>query len=60
VGGLDVLLAFCLVLLVIFFLAGDRIVWINCLTGFGWRASLLLYTLPAWLTLLEKPVETAS
>jgi hypothetical protein len=33
---------------VVFFLFGDRIVWINCLTGFAWRAWLLLYTLPAW------------
>jgi VIT1/CCC1 family predicted Fe2+/Mn2+ transporter len=37
-------------MLVIFFLAGDRIIWINCLTGFAWRAWLLLYTLPAWIT----------
>ena len=39
-----------LALLVVFFLAGDRINWINCLTGFAWRAWLLLYTLPAWFT----------
>jgi hypothetical protein len=41
-----------LALLVVFFLAGDRIVWSNCLTGFGWRAWLLLYSLPAWFALL--------
>jgi len=45
-----------LVLLVVFFLAGDRISWINCLTGFAWRAWLLLYTLPAWFTaILPRP-----
>jgi hypothetical protein len=37
-------------MLVVFFLAGDRIVWNNCLTGLAWRAWLLLYTLPAWVT----------
>jgi hypothetical protein len=40
-----------MVLLVVFFLFGDRIVWGNCLTGFAWRAWLLFYALPAWLTL---------
>jgi hypothetical protein len=39
------ILAMC----VVFFIMGDRIVWINCLTGFAWRAWLLLYCLPAWL-----------
>ena len=39
-----------LVVLVIFFLAGDRITWTNCLTGFAWRAWLLLYSLPAWFS----------
>ncbi len=38
------------VLLVLFFVAGDRIIWINCLTGFAWRAWLLAYCLPAWFT----------
>jgi uncharacterized membrane protein YhdT len=28
-------------MLVVFFLAGERITWINCLTGLGWRAWLL-------------------
>jgi hypothetical protein len=37
-------------MLVLFFLAGDRITWINCLTGLAWRTWLLLYTLPAWVT----------
>jgi hypothetical protein len=39
-----------LVMIVVFFLFGDRIVWINCLTGFAWRTWLLFYTLPAWFT----------
>ena len=29
-------------LVVVFFLAGDGVIWINCLTGFAWRAWLLL------------------
>jgi hypothetical protein len=37
---------------VVFFLAGDRIVWSNCLLGFVWRYWLLLYGLPAWFTVL--------
>jgi hypothetical protein len=45
------------VMLVVFFLAGDRITWINCLTGFAWRAWLLLYALPAWFTALRPPAE---
>lgn len=44
-----------LVILVVFFLAGERITWINCLTGFGWRAWLLLYALPSWFTLVKAP-----
>lgn len=38
------------VLMVVFFLFGDQIIWINCLSGFAWRAWLLLYCLPAWFT----------
>ena len=38
------------VLLVAFFLAGNGIIGINCLTGFAWRAWLLAYCLPAWFT----------
>jgi hypothetical protein len=41
-----------LALIVVFFLLGDRIVWINCLTGLAWRSWLLLYSLPAWFTAL--------
>jgi hypothetical protein len=43
------------VMLVVFFLAGKRITWINCLTGFGWRAWLLLYALPSWFTVVKTP-----
>lgn len=43
------------VMLVGFFLAGEQITWINCLTGFGWRAWLLLYALPSWFTVLRAP-----
>jgi hypothetical protein len=42
-------------MLVVFFLAGDRIVWSNCLTGFAWRTWLLLYTLPAWVAAAMPP-----
>ncbi len=40
-------------LLVLFFLAGDRIAWNIGLVGLAWRAWLLLYTLPAWYTALR-------
>jgi hypothetical protein len=30
-------------------LAGDRVVWANCATGFLWRTWLGLYILPWWL-----------
>ena len=43
------------VMLVLFFIAGERITWINCLTGFGWRAWLLLYALPSWFTAMRVP-----
>src|SRR5262249_46535009 len=47
--------------LLVFFLAGDRIVWGNCLPGFAWRAWLLSYCLPAWFTVLrggrDRPAE---
>ena len=39
--------------LIVFFLLGDRITWSNCLTGFAWRAWLLLYSLPTWFTALK-------
>jgi hypothetical protein len=46
---------------VVFFLWGDRIVWSQCLTGFAWRAWLLLYVLPAWFSALRgKPVFSES
>ena len=45
------------VMQVVFFLFGDRIVWSNCLTGFAWRSWLLLYGLPAWLTVLGANVQ---
>jgi hypothetical protein len=41
------------VMLVVFALFGDRIVWSNCLTGLAWRAWLLLYCLPAWFTVFR-------
>jgi hypothetical protein len=37
-------------ILVVFFLVGDRIVWTYCLVGFAWRFWLLLYGLPAWIS----------
>jgi hypothetical protein len=42
-----------LVLIVVFFLFGDRIVWANCLLGLAWRAWVLIYSLPAWFTALR-------
>lgn len=34
---------------VVVMLAGDRIKWVNCSTGFLWRTWLLLYILPWWV-----------
>jgi hypothetical protein len=45
-----------LVMLAAVLLLGDWIVWGQCLTGFGWRAWLLLYCLPAWFTLFSGPI----
>jgi hypothetical protein len=42
-----------LAMILVFFVFGDRIVWINCLTGFAWRTWLLLYCLPAWFAALR-------
>jgi hypothetical protein len=42
-----------LALLVVFFLAGDRVTWVNCLPGFAWRGWLLVYSLPEWFALLR-------
>jgi hypothetical protein len=39
-------------MLLVFFLLGDRIIWVNCLTGLAWRYWLLLYSLPSWLAVL--------
>jgi hypothetical protein len=44
-----ILLHGILVMIVVFFLWGDRIVWTYFLIGLAWRAWLLLYGLPAWL-----------
>jgi hypothetical protein len=41
-----------LVLLVLFFLFGDRIAWNIGLVGLAWRSWLLLYTLPVWYAAL--------
>ena len=51
-----VLLHGILAMIVVFFLFGSHITWINCITGFAWRAWLLLYGLPAWLTALKSPI----
>lgn len=34
---------------VVVMVAGDRINWVRCATGFLWRTWLLLYILPWWL-----------
>jgi len=51
-----VLLHGILAMIVVFFLFGNHITWTNCITGIGWRAWLLLYGLPAWLTALKSPI----
>jgi hypothetical protein len=52
-----VLINAILVLLVVFFLAGDRVRWTIFLTGLAWRGWLLFYGLPAWIVALKgKPV----
>jgi hypothetical protein len=38
---------------VLVMLAGDRIKWVNCATGFLWRTWLGLYVLPWWLAALR-------
>jgi hypothetical protein len=48
-----VLIHAIMVLLVVFFLFGDRVAWNIGLVGLAWRAWLLLYTLPAWYTALR-------
>jgi len=51
-----VLLHGILAMIVVFFLFGNHITWIYCLIGLAWRAWLLLYGLPAWLTALKSPI----
>lgn len=54
-----VLINTILVVLVVFFLAGDRILWNVFLIGVAWRAWLLFYAFPAWLAALRsKPSVT--
>src|SRR5215831_9896673 len=36
-------------LMAVFVVARDRIIWTQCLTGFAWRYWLLLYVLPWWI-----------
>jgi hypothetical protein len=47
-------------MILVFFLLGDRIVWMQCLPGFAWRTWLLLYVLPAWVTAFGAPGVRAS
>ena len=47
-----VLIHAVIVLIVVFFLVGERINWTTALVGFGWRFWLLLYILPAWIALM--------
>jgi len=44
-----------LVVGVLVMLAGDRIKWTNCATGFLWRTWLFLYILPWWLAAAGRP-----
>jgi len=44
-----------LVVGVLVMLAGDRIKWAYCATGFLWRAWLFLYILPWWLVAAGRP-----
>ena len=48
-----ILINVILVLLVIFFLAGDRLTWTYFLPGIAWRTWLLFYGWPSWLAALE-------
>jgi len=50
-----VLIHAIIVLLLVFFLFGDRIAWSIGLVGIAWRAWLLFYTLPAWYAALNQP-----
>jgi hypothetical protein len=44
-----------LVVGVLVMLAGDRIKWANCATGFLWRTWLFFYILPWWLSAAGRP-----
>jgi hypothetical protein len=57
-SGYRVLLHVIIVLLVLFFLVGDRIAWTIGLVGISWRSWLLLYTLPAWFAALRAAEES--
>src|SRR5262245_18746006 len=48
-----VLIHVIIALILVFFLAGDRLIWTYFLPGIAWRAWLLLYTLPEWLALVR-------
>ena len=50
-----VLIHAIILLLLVFFLFGDRIAWNIGLVGLAWRAWLLFYTLPAWYAALNQP-----
>ena len=54
--GYRVLMHVIIVLLVVFFLFGDRVAWNVGLVGIAWRSWLLLYALPAWYAAL-RPAE---
>ena len=56
--GYRVLMHVIIVLLVLFFLVGDRIAWTIGLVGIGWRSWLLLYTLPVWYAALRAAEES--
>jgi hypothetical protein len=55
-----VLINAILVILVVFFLAGDRIVWTVVLPGLAWRAWLLFYGFPPWLAAFRSNPGVAS
>src|SRR5262245_33832769 len=44
-------------MMLVFFIAGDRIMWTQCLTGFAWRAWLLSYVLPWWFVMFKAPAD---
>ena len=44
-----------LALRMVFMLNGDRIIWVNCITGFAWRTWFLVYCLPMWIAARSNP-----